>query len=89
MPVLHKPQAEIDGQVGCAVAQLITALTSERNAIIQAGSILLIKVNGNITVRNLTQVEMAYLERNPTLLTAPAAMLDQLQQLNRGEYYPT
>jgi hypothetical protein len=54
-PVLLKPQAEIDGQVGCAVAQLITALTSEKNAIIQARSILLIKVNGDITVRNLTR----------------------------------
>jgi hypothetical protein len=32
---------------------------------------------------------MAYLERKPTLLTAPTAMLDQLQQLNRGEYHPT
>jgi hypothetical protein len=77
--LLHKKQAEIDSLQGEAVAKLLTALESTPSALIQIGSVLLVKVDGIPVVRNLTQQELTYLERNPSLLRNPAAILDALQ----------
>jgi hypothetical protein len=49
---------------------------------IQVGSVLLMKIDGEVTVRNLTQLELLHLERNPALLRSPAAALYELQRLN-------
>lgn len=59
---------------------MITALDKTRNAIIQIGSVLLVKVDDRLVVRNLTQVELAHWERNPALFRDPAAALDELQR---------
>ncbi|MFD9959545.1 TetR/AcrR family transcriptional regulator [Amycolatopsis sp. NPDC058986] len=80
MPTLHKPQAEIDAARADAVAKLITALGSEQNACIQAGSVFLLKVDGAIAARNLTQREMAFLERNSRLLGSPREVLAALDE---------
>jgi len=82
LQVVHKAQAEVDAAQGKAVAELITSLASTSNAMIQAGSLLVIKIEGEIIVRNLTQVELLHLERNPVLLRAPTAALHELQSLN-------
>jgi hypothetical protein len=82
LQVVHKAQAEVDAAQGRAVAELITSLTSTPNAMIQAGSLLVIKIDGEIIVRNLTQAELLHLERNPALLRAPTAALHELQSLN-------
>lgn len=50
------------------------------NAVIQIGSVLLVKVDGIPRVRNLTQAELAYLQRNPELFRDPAAVLHILQE---------
>ncbi|GAA4533939.1 hypothetical protein GCM10023192_28070 [Amycolatopsis samaneae] len=81
MPVLHKPQAEIDAARADAVAKLITALGSERNACIQAGSVFLLKVDGAIVSRNLSQRDLAFLERNSRLLGSPREVLAALDEL--------
>ncbi len=65
LQVVHKAQAEVDAAQGRAVAELITSLTSTPNAMIQAGSLLVIKIDGEIIVRNPTQAELLHLERNP------------------------
>lgn len=78
--LVHKKQAEIDSLQGDAVAKLLTALESTPTALVQIGSVLLVKVDGVPAVRNLTQQEMHYLERNPSLLRNPAAILDALQK---------
>jgi hypothetical protein len=44
------------------------------------GSILLLKVEGALVVRELTQKELAHLERNPALFKEPTALLAALQR---------
>jgi hypothetical protein len=79
MKTMLWPQAGIDAAQGDVLAKLITALGPERNAVIQIGSILLVKSNGDLMCRNLTQAELSYLERNPTLIKDPSSILRQLQ----------
>lgn len=73
-------QAQVDSAQGDAVAKLLTALADTPNAVIQIGSVLLVKVDGIPRVRNLTQAELAYLQRNPELFHDPAAVLHILQE---------
>lgn len=80
--LVHKQQAEIDSMQGDAVAKLLTALEHTPDALVQIGSVLLIKVDGVPAVRNLTQVELRYLEHNPRLLKSPATILEALQAVD-------
>jgi hypothetical protein len=61
------------------------ALENTHNALIQIGSVLLIKVDGIPVVRNLSQRELAYMEQNPALFRDPAATLQELQKINLDE----
>lgn len=61
------------------------ALENTYNALIQIGSVLLIKVDGIPVVRNLSQRELAYMEQNPALFRDPAATLQELQKINLDE----
>lgn len=78
---LHRVQAEVDEKQGSTVAQLLTALEHTPTALIQIGSLLIVKADGVQAVRNLTQLELRHLEQNPELLTTPHAVLATLQQL--------
>ncbi|MBB5158620.1 STAS domain-containing protein [Saccharopolyspora phatthalungensis] len=82
--LLDRQQAEVDAAQGAAVAGLIRSLQHTPRAVVQVGSVLLVKVDDVIVVRNLTQVELAYWERNPALFRDPAAALLELQQANSG-----
>jgi hypothetical protein len=77
---LHKAQAEVDEKQGSTVAQLLTALEHTPTALIQIGSLLIVKVDGVPAVRNLTQLELRHLEQNPQLLGDPGAVLEALQR---------
>jgi hypothetical protein len=83
LQLLHKHQAEIDSMQGDAVAKLLTALEHTPDALVQIGSVLLVKVDGVPAVRNLTHVELRHLEDNPRLLTSPATILDALQAVDQ------
>jgi hypothetical protein len=74
-------QARVDAAQGDAVAKLLTALADTDTALIQIGSALLIKVDGVPVVRNLTQTELACLQRNPHLTQNPADCLRALQAM--------
>lgn len=76
-----RTQAQIDADQGGAVAKLITALEKTPNAVIQSGSLLLVKVGDNLAVRNLTQRELVLYERDPRIFRDPAAAFDLLQEL--------
>ncbi|MFC0429963.1 hypothetical protein [Kutzneria buriramensis] len=76
---VDQAQAQVDAAQGDVVAKLLTALASTSAAAIQIGSVLLIKVDGVPMVRNLTQLELAHLQRNPDLVRDPAACLSALQ----------
>jgi hypothetical protein len=78
---LDRPQAEVDAGQGDAAAKIITALGASkiRNAVVQVGSILAVKVGDEITVRTLSQLELACLARRPDLLRSPAEALVALR----------
>jgi hypothetical protein len=88
MPTLHSPQAQIDSAQGDAVAKLITALAPESNALIQIGSVFLLKVDGVVTCRNLSQRELAFLERNPRVLGSPRDVLAVLEKQAQSARMP-
>jgi hypothetical protein len=70
---LAKLERALDSAQGDAVAKLMTALDSAPNAVLQIGSVLLIKVDGVPVVRTLTRAELS-----PALLRDPAAALREL-----------
>ncbi len=84
--ILDRFQAGIDGVTSGAVAKLITALDQTQGAVIQVGSVLLVKVDGTVIVRHLTTREMIHWQRNPGLFKDPGAALAELQQAGQEEY---
>ncbi|MFI7120460.1 hypothetical protein [Amycolatopsis sp. NPDC049868] len=80
LQVLHKPQAEINAAELDGVAKLVTALGKEQNACVQIGSVFLLKVDGTIVSRTVSQREMAFLERNSGLLSTPREVLGALER---------
>ncbi|GII04216.1 hypothetical protein Pta02_62240 [Planobispora takensis] len=85
MQALLKPQAEVDAAQGDAVAKMITALEKTSKAVIQIGSVMLVKFDDSIVVRNLTQLELAHWEQNPVLFRDPAAALEELQRATAND----
>lgn len=82
---LDKPQAEADQPRLQGVSELLSAI-GENDAIIQIGSILLVKVfrpegRSSVVVRTLTQTELAYLESHQELLHCPASILTALSRV--------
>jgi hypothetical protein len=88
LQVLDRFQAGIDGVTGDAVAKLITALNQTNGAVIQVGSVLLVKVDETIVVRQLTSREMTHWQHNPGLFKDPATALAELQRANQSEPRP-
>lgn len=75
---LQKPQAVIDKDQAEGAAALITALEKTDAAVCQVGSILILKANGGVVARTLTQKELIHLEKHPELLKAPDEILAAL-----------
>lgn len=75
LQLVTKNQAQVDQAQGDAVAKLLAALQDSPTALIQIGSVLLVKIDGVPMVRNLTQTEIALLDRNPSLLDNPRSAL--------------
>jgi hypothetical protein len=84
--VLDRFQAGIDGATGDAVAKLITALDRTQGAVVQVGSVLLVKMDGTIIVRHLTSREMIHWQQNPGLFKNPGAALAELQRASQPEF---
>ena len=76
---LHLPQAKVDEQRGTTAAKLIESLHGQERAVILLGSILLVKDQGMIAVRELNHREMHSLEHRPSLFEDPVKMLSALQ----------
>lgn len=77
-------QAAIDGVTGDAVAKLIASLGETKGAVIQVGSVLLVKVDDTIIVRQLSAREMLHWQQNPNLFKEPANALKELQRAASG-----
>jgi hypothetical protein len=84
--VLDRFQAGIDGATSDAVAKLIAALDRTQGAVIQVGSVLLVKVDDTIIVRHLTTREMVHWQHNPGLFKNPGAALAELQRASQSQF---
>jgi hypothetical protein len=82
--VLDKPQAEVDKVEAEAAAALITALANHEQGVIKVGSLLCLKTTlggvSSIFIRNLTQVQLAYLDSHPSCMETPNELLARLEQ---------
>jgi hypothetical protein len=78
--LIDRFQAGIDGATAGAVSHMIGALANTRGAVIQAGSVLLVKVDDKIIVRQLTPEQLLHWNVNPGLFLDPAAALIELQR---------
>jgi hypothetical protein len=90
MQALHKIQAEVDKKQAEAAQALIQSLENIENAAIQVGSLLIIKTcsdkGARLTVRTLTQNQLALLEKDPSLLQDPETVLRLVTEgLSEGE----
>jgi excisionase family DNA binding protein len=77
---LDRPQSEVDLNQAEAVSRLLSSLAAESDALIQVGSVFLLKFDNKIIVRNLTQTELAYFNQNPALFQDPGKALQVLQR---------
>lgn len=85
---IHKPQAEVTGSIGAAAAQVIAALAETEQAVVQVGTLLIVKANPDgvrptVLVRTLSMREMMVLERNPELMLHPLRLLKALEDVMR------
>lgn len=69
-------QPELD-----AIASLVIALSSTPTAVVQLGHLLLVKLNDQLLVRQLTPNQLADLENSPGLLADPASLYERLQSM--------
>ncbi|MEZ0112518.1 hypothetical protein ABH920_006540 [Catenulispora sp. EB89] len=81
-------QVQIDASQGDVVAKLIVSLEKPPNAVIQVGSVLMVKTGAALVVRNLTQRELAACARTPGAFrdseTAPA-QLEPFHEIAAGK----
>lgn len=82
MQALDQSSAQVRAEQSEGIAKLIAALADTQDALIQIESVLLLKVDGVLTVRNLTRVELAHLEHNKQLYKAPKDMLEELTRIS-------
>ncbi len=82
LKAIDAPQAQVDAAEAGAAADLIRSLEGQQNALVQIGSLLLVKVDGNLVVRNLTQRELAFIQRNPGSAANAKDILERLQGLS-------
>ncbi|MER5421050.1 hypothetical protein [Streptosporangium roseum] len=75
-------QAEVDKAQAEAFATVMQALQGVESAVIHHGTLLVVKHGPNVVRRELSQLEVAHLRRNPILTSSPATILAELQRLS-------
>ena len=73
-------RSQNDEREANAVGRLIEALGTTETAVIQISSIIVVKVDGVIVSKVLSEEQVKHLSRNPDLLKDPRAVLDALKQ---------
>lgn len=73
-------RSQNDEREANAVGRLIEALGTTETAVIQISSIIVVKVDGVIVSKVLTEEQVKRLSLNPELLKDPRAVLDALKQ---------
>ena len=80
------PQSGVTANEGKALSDVITALDKTDNALMQFGSMILLKRvtsdgRSEIVAHRLTVEDLRYLDRNPSLLQQPSTFLEHLAAL--------
>jgi hypothetical protein len=73
---LARQQGEMDKRQNEAIMRLLEALKDMPNAVIQAGTILVVKASGEAYVRILTLDEIDLFHKNPALMSRPDEILE-------------
>ncbi|MFC7721145.1 hypothetical protein [Nonomuraea recticatena] len=77
-------QAEVNQMEADAFAKVMEALAGTESAIIHHGTMLVVKHAGVVVRRELSQLEVEALRRNPILTTQPDRILSELQDAVDG-----
>jgi hypothetical protein len=77
--LVDRYQAGIDSSASDSIATLIAALEKTPGAVIQAKSVLLVKYQETVIVRQLTPIEMVFWHRNPALFKDSSKAMTALQ----------
>ena len=88
---LQQRQSEVDKNQASGAADLIRALEKSDHAVLQIGSILLLKQTrpnqgSSVISRTLSPLEMIYLERNPDILRKPDEILQTLTTVSNRSF---
>jgi hypothetical protein len=78
LAILDKPQSEGDKDRAEAAASLIKLLKNSEKAVIQVGSLLLLKNSEDILVYTLSRRHLKYLEQNPKIAKSPETIIKWL-----------
>ncbi|WP_043637091.1 hypothetical protein [Nonomuraea candida] len=77
---LDTRQAEVNQKEAEAFAKVMEAIANMDSAIIHHGTLLVVKHAGTVVRRELSQLEVEALRRNPILTTRPDIILTELQR---------
>lgn len=70
------------------LAPVIASLESTRNAVVSVCALLVLKINGDVTVHHLTVAQQRRINRQPALLANPQQILAALYESGQGEVVP-
>jgi hypothetical protein len=80
--LVRRPQGEIDADQTTAIAEILGALQQTDDAVVQVGTILVVKSGGTVNVQNLSNRGLRYLEKHQELMRSSEAMLTALNDPN-------
>jgi len=82
--LVRRADAEVTATMLRHVGPVITALQPTRNAVIWAGAVLIMKVDGVVSVRELSIDQQAWLNHRPALIAAPEELAAALGLVASG-----
>ncbi|WP_433262363.1 toll/interleukin-1 receptor domain-containing protein [Actinosynnema sp. CS-041913] len=76
--LVHAQDAEVTARLMEHLASVIESLRPERNAVLRIGALLIVKVDGELSVLQLTPAQQYRLNHEPHLVQQPGALLHAL-----------
>lgn len=70
--LVQRQDAEVTAKLMESVPSVLTALEKTENAVIRVGALLIVKVDGSVSVTQLTAVQQLQLDHSPQLAMSPA-----------------
>lgn len=78
LSLVARLEAQTDALKSSALGDVVAALEGIDDAVIQIGSVLLVKHQGNIIARTLSEEELNFLSEHPELLKSPQNIIERL-----------